>query len=127
MKGCVINSSPNLDKFTFSLAPMTYYNYCVIQLLKSQQQQQQEYPILGPLSLRIAVKNSIKNTYPYKEKSKNKLFDCFNIVRLYLVMHFQNFRVLWISKEQNLKTVIALDWIEIIGSFKKQNSSILPH
>ena len=56
MKGYVTNSSLNLDKFMFSLDPMTYCNYCVIQMLKSQQQQQQEYPILGPLSLRIAVK-----------------------------------------------------------------------
>ena len=54
MNGCVINSSPNLNKFTFSLALMIYCNYCVIQLLKSQEQ---EYPILGPLRYAIAVKN----------------------------------------------------------------------
>ena len=61
----VINSSLNLDKFMFSLAPMTYCNYCVIQMLKSQQQQQQEYPILGPLSLRIAVKKeqNVRNAF----------------------------------------------------------------
>ena len=49
MQGCVIDLSPNLDKFTFSLAPLTFCNYCVIQMLDIiQQQQQQEYPILGP-------------------------------------------------------------------------------
>ena len=57
MNGCVINLSPNLNKFTFSLALMIYCNYCVIQLLKSQQEQQ-EYPILGPLRNAIAVKKS---------------------------------------------------------------------
>ena len=58
MNGCVINSSPNLDEFTFNLALMTYCNYCVIQLLKSQEEeeQQQLYPILGPLCYAIAVK-----------------------------------------------------------------------